>query len=74
MNKWDRPISLTRLREHFELLKGADFEPTYVPGNLVIVGFITGYRILTRTSEFREVQLSVSQGLNEELRLNYVGE
>ena len=72
-SEWNRPVSLSKLREHFEQLHGADFESSYIPGNLVVVGFITGLRVLTRTSDFREVQLSVSQGLNEELRLTYVG-
>ena len=71
---WNRPVLLSNLREHLEMLNGSDFEPSYVPGNLVAIGFISGYRVLTQTSEFRELQLSISQGLNEELRLTYVGE
>ena len=70
---WDRPVLLSSVRKHFETLQGSDFEPSFVPGNLVMIGFITGYRVLTQTSDFRELQLSVSQGQNEELRLNYVG-
>ena len=73
-SNWNRPISLTFVREHLEKLNGSDFDSTYIPGNLVIVGFISGYRVLNRTPDFREIQLSISQGLNEELRLIYSGE
>ena len=70
---WARPISLSTVREHLEKLNGTDFDSDYLPGNLVVVGFISGYRVLNRTPDFRELQLSISQGLNEELRLVYSG-
>ena len=67
---WKVPIDLKQARAHIEL---NPHSLDTIPGNLCTVGIVSGYRVLTQTSDFREIQLAVSQGGDEELRLTYMG-
>ena len=66
-------ISLRNMRTRFEALCGSDFDSQFVSDNLSAIGILTGYRILHHTDEFKEIELCLSQGGNEELRIYYQG-
>ena len=68
---WSEPLDLMGLRQKLEA-KPALFE--VIPGNLSLVGIISGYRVIQTDPSFREVHFEVSQGYNDELRLFYIGE
>ena len=66
-------ISLRNVRAHFETLSGSDFDSKFVSDTLCVLGILTGYRVLHFTDEFKEIEICLSQGGNEELRLYYTG-
>ena len=67
---WRKPVILERMRAAFvrspELIDS-------MPGNLCLIGIISGYRVINQTPEFREIQFDVSQGYNDEIRIVYQG-
>ena len=68
------PVSLRDVRSLFErTFAGQDFDESAISGNLSLVGIISGYRRLQTDPDFSHVFLEVSQGSNEEFRLNYIG-
>ena len=69
--EWRGPLELSRVRHELES------DPSYIdqfPGNLCVIGIISGYRIMSQTLDFREIQFDVTQGYNDEIRFHYVGE
>ena len=68
---WHGPLILEQVRASFEASPSLI---NSVPGNLCIIGIVSGHRILSRTSDFTEIQFDVSQGYNDEIRFIYKGE
>lgn len=67
---WKIPLDLKLVRAQLEEDPGMIDR---IPGNLSTVGIVSGYRIISRTPDFREVRFEVSQGYDEELQLTYIG-
>ena len=67
---WSEPLNLAHLRVRLER-DPKMFESS--PGNLSIIGVISGYRTKQTDPSFREVYFEISQGYNDELRLVYIG-
>ena len=67
---WSVPVDLKKLRHMLEV-DPALFETT--PGNLSLIGIVSGYRVIQTDPSFREIHFEVSQGYNDELRLVYIG-
>ena len=68
------PLNLERVREYFERnFKGRDFSEDAIPASFYLMGIISGYRRVRIDLESTQVCIDVSQGSNEEFRLQYVG-
>ena len=67
---WTEPLDLVEVRS---VLENDPSTLNAVPGNLCLVGIISGFRILQTDPDFREIFFEVSQGYNDELKLHYLG-
>ena len=67
---WTVPISLSALKLYLETSTEA---LDRIPGNLCMVGIISGYRVIHECPDFCEIHFDISQGQDEELRLHYIG-
>ena len=69
---WSEPLDLKQVRGYFENAE-AETALDGIPDNLCIVGIISGYRVVQKNSDFKEIYFDVSQGHDDELRLRYIG-
>ena len=68
------PLSLVHAREYFERnFNGRDFLEEEIPASFYFMGIISGYRRARIDLESTQVCIDVSQGSNEEFRLQYIG-
>ena len=69
---WSEPLDLKQVPGYFE---NFEVETAFdaIPDNLCIVGIISGYRVVQKNSDFKEIYFDVSQGHDDELRLRYIG-
>ena len=69
------PLCLKSVREYFETtFCGRDYSDNEVPKSSYMIGIITGFRTVRTDYESTQVCLDLSQGSNEEFRLQYTGE
>ena len=69
------PLCLKTVRKYFERnFCGKDFHETDVPVSSYVMGIVTGYRLVRTDYDSTQVCLDLSQGSNEEFRLQYIGE
>ena len=69
------PLCLKTVREYFEsTFRGRDYHEDEIPRSSYVMGIITGYRLARTDYESTHVSLDLSQGANEEFRLQYTGE
>ena len=69
------PLCLETVRKYFERnFCGRDYFDTDVPASSYIMGIVTGYRVVRTDYDSAQVCLDLSQGSNEEFRLQYTGE
>ena len=69
---WSEPLDLKQVRGYFE---NTEAETAFdgILDNLCIVGIISGFRVVQKNSDFREIQFDLSQGYGDKLRLRYTG-
>ena len=68
------PLCLRSVREYFETtFCGRDYSDSEVPTSSYVLGIITGYRLVRTDYESTQVCLDLSQGSNEEFRLQFTG-
>lgn len=72
--KLKSPLCLKSVREYFERnFCGRDFSDKDVPVSSYIMGIVTGYRLVRTDYDSTQICLDLSQGSNEEFRLQYTG-
>ena len=71
---WSKPLNLLHLRLYLTAKEPvASYIQFSAPARLNVIGLVSGYRELQTDPDFREFFLDVTQGYDEELRINYQG-